>query len=121
MKDKSVSQLPPELVMRVKDLCDRFENDWVTGRRPRLEDFLVSPDATEYKTLLQKLVFLDARYRRQAGEIPRAADYSERFPDVVAAWFANPVGEPTVAGHSLKPTSVLNVQSVTRTPQGEAS
>src|SRR5271157_3932976 len=107
MTDRSLSlgQLAPEVALRVEDCCCHFETDWGAGRRPRLEDYLGSSEAPEQAVLLRELILLDAHYRRQAGEVPRADDYAGRFPALEATWLADHVDEPVDAGPAPDPAA----------------
>src|SRR5437868_2840409 len=82
----SVGRLPPDEFLRMDDICKRFQSQWISGPRPRIEEFIIAPDAVEYKVLLKELILLEAELRIREGEQPRAADYSGRFPNVEAAW-----------------------------------
>jgi WD40 repeat protein/tRNA A-37 threonylcarbamoyl transferase component Bud32 len=100
MKDRSLSLcgLPPEQFLRVDAMCDRFETEWLAGRRPRIEDYLVAEGAPEYKVLLEQLVVLDAQHRRRAGEVVQPSDYAGRFRGVEAAWLKQELQEAIQVG-----------------------
>jgi tetratricopeptide (TPR) repeat protein len=68
------------LARQLDQVCDRFENAWRAGHRPRLEEFL--GDATEplRSELVRELVRLEMHYRGQAGDRPSAEEYEGRFP-----------------------------------------
>jgi hypothetical protein len=72
--------LPLSLVLRINEVCNRFELAWQTGPRPRLEDFLGDTPEPERSALLRELIALDIDYRRRAGENPTAEEYHARFP-----------------------------------------
>jgi serine/threonine-protein kinase len=74
--------LPLDIDGQVDRICDRFEEAWKQGQRPRIEDFLPNLDRPGRSTLLQHLVKLDIYYRRRAGENPIAEDYRHRFSEV---------------------------------------
>jgi serine/threonine-protein kinase len=74
--------LPLDVEAQVDQICDRFENAWKQGQRPRIEDFLAALAEPGRSTLLRELIKLDIVYRRLAGENPTAEDYRERFPDL---------------------------------------
>jgi eukaryotic-like serine/threonine-protein kinase len=87
--------LSEEAVGRLEEACCRFEDAWLAGRRPRLEDFVCGPDGDERLALLRELLRLEVYYRRRAGEGPSAADYQTRFPEATAVLqevFASPAG-----------------------------
>lgn len=66
---------------RIDILCDAFEQEWIGGRRPRIEDYLVNTSGDQRAELLQELLELDTEYRRKQGETPTLAEYLLRFPD----------------------------------------
>jgi WD40 repeat protein len=70
------------------EACERFEAAWQAdaGVRPRVEDFLGDAPEPARTDRLRRLVALEVAYRRQAGEVPRPADYLPRFPALGPAW-----------------------------------
>jgi serine/threonine protein kinase len=81
--------LPCSLLERIISLCDRFEQAWKAGERPRIESFLNRVDDPD--ALLTRLLLLELDLRREAGETPTPEDYRTRFADsstVVDAAFA---------------------------------
>src|SRR6516164_5114190 len=97
------SRLPLEVARRLDPLCDRFEDDWLAGRRPRLEEFLDRVPPADRPALLAELLGLELDYRLRRGEHPEAEDYRQRFPgcgEVVEAAFA----ALTVPADALAPT-----------------
>ena len=86
------SILPLELARRLDPLCDRFEDDWLAGRRPRLEDFLDRVLPADRPALLAELLGLELDYRLRRGELVEAEDYHRRLPgcdEVIEAAFAS--------------------------------
>ena len=71
----AAAESPSELI-RAHRACEAFEAAWQVGDRPRVEDFCPGLDPV----VAAELIGLDADYRRQAGETPRADDYVGRFP-----------------------------------------
>lgn len=60
--------------------ADRFEAEYLAGRRPSLEAILQAvPDALRLP-LFVSLLDLELELRRRAGEQPRPAEYQPRFP-----------------------------------------
>jgi hypothetical protein len=55
-------------------VCDRFEAEWLAGRRPRLEDFLSQAEEADRAALLRDLLALDLDYRVRHGEQPAAGE-----------------------------------------------
>ncbi len=86
----SETLLPSPLGRQVNEVCDRFEAQWKaatqTGRRPRIEDFLVDALPSQRGPLLRELVLMDVDYRRLAGEQPCIEDYGPRFRELEEPW-----------------------------------
>jgi serine/threonine-protein kinase len=68
-------------LLRIDELCDRFEDEWQAGRRPDPSAFAAQGGA-DRAALVRELVRLDVEYRRRAGEAPTPAEYADRFPEV---------------------------------------
>ncbi len=72
---------PLDLAREIDTLCDRFEAQWRSGARPRVEDFL-APLAAEQRTpLLRALLLVEIELRGAAGEPVLATEYAARFPE----------------------------------------
>ncbi len=65
---------------RMDEACDRFEDAWIAGTAPCLEDFLGDSEGAEREELLNRLLRLELEYRRRAGQNPTAKDYHQRLP-----------------------------------------
>jgi serine/threonine-protein kinase len=90
--------LSPSVLERVDQVCDCFEDAWLAGRRPHIEDYLGEvSDERERAALLKELIALDIFHRRKQGETPIARDY-ERFSSLSADWLAG-----TVSAVALSP------------------
>jgi tetratricopeptide (TPR) repeat protein len=72
----------------VDHACDRFEAAWKAGQRPRIEDYLALAPELERPALLHELLWLEAAYRRQAGDSLRAEEFLARFPGLDPDWLA---------------------------------
>jgi ABC-type amino acid transport substrate-binding protein len=80
-------------LLRVERACDQFEDAWLAGRRPGLDDLLRGALEGDRAALLGALLPLELYYRRAAGEDPTPDEYVLRFPDaaeVIAAAFTAP-------------------------------
>src|SRR4051794_13894942 len=89
----------PSSESRVDEACDRFEEAWRAGQRPRVEDNLARFRGPEVPGLLHLLLRIEIELRRRAGEEPARDEYWRRFPghdEAVAAAFeaAAPPPEP---------------------------
>ncbi len=76
--------LSPTEVIEINRICDRLEADWRSGRRPTIEDLVASAKEPLRSALLKELLATELECRRLAGEHPRLAEYTARFPDRVA-------------------------------------
>jgi hypothetical protein len=56
-------ELPGLLARKIDQTCDRFEKAWLSGERPRVEDFLGEAPEEERTALLGELLFLELDYR----------------------------------------------------------
>jgi tetratricopeptide (TPR) repeat protein/serine/threonine protein kinase len=84
---------PPESFLeRVDRVCDRFEDAWLAGRRPRIEDFLGDTTEPVRSELLRQLILVDVAHRKEVGEVPRARDYAAHCPPLDGSWLEREVG-----------------------------
>jgi serine/threonine protein kinase/formylglycine-generating enzyme required for sulfatase activity len=89
-RGSDIETLSPSLLQRVDEVCDRFEQSWKAGKRPRIEDYLTLSAAEQRSAWLQELLCLELAYRRRNGEIPSEEEYRRRFSaqaDLVARVF----------------------------------
>ena len=56
--------LSPELIRHLERVCDRFEDAWRAGQRPRFEDYLGDMPEPGRSALLRELLLLELAYRR---------------------------------------------------------
>src|SRR5437870_3352982 len=83
---------------RIDRVCERLEDGWKRGERPRIEDSLPRSSADDLPELLSEVLLLEWTYRRGRGERFEANEYSARFPDqtpVVAEAWQRWLGEET--------------------------
>ncbi len=79
----SRGSLPLTALQRIDTICQRFEDVWKEGRRPKIESCLTNLTEPEYSALLRELLGLDLAYRRRHGHQPTTAEYEQRFPEHV--------------------------------------
>jgi serine/threonine protein kinase len=65
----------------LNEICDRFEDAWLDGQRPSLEQYLGELPSAGRATLLRELLKLELYYRRQREEYPTLDEYRLRFPN----------------------------------------
>jgi eukaryotic-like serine/threonine-protein kinase len=112
---KGAGSPSPSMITRVDEACDRFEEDWKAGLRPRIEEYLEVTPEPERSLLLRELLVLEIAYRRRQGERPTPEEYRARSPEHV-----NPIDQ--IVGET-DPTESLNGPGPTLTyrPKGESS
>jgi WD40 repeat protein/tRNA A-37 threonylcarbamoyl transferase component Bud32 len=106
----------------INDVADRFEREWKTGQRPRIEDYLAEADPALRPALLEELLRVELELRRRAGEDPTAEEYRGRFPErtaTVDAVFASVASgsagtEPTTAHREGRADSAPAQEAGTR-------
>jgi hypothetical protein len=68
------------LLRRVDALCLQFEDHWLSGQRPAIEDSLATIPAEEQATALTELLLMEWSCRDRLGETFSFAEYVHRFP-----------------------------------------
>lgn len=76
MLDKQ--QLSPDVLERIDDACERFEDAWRTGQ-PRIEQFLEEATQGERPLLLRGLLEIELELLRNRRVIVQVDDYLQRF------------------------------------------
>jgi WD40 repeat protein len=69
-----------ETAKKIDQLCDRFEAQWLAGKRPRIEDYLAAAPSALQPVLLQSLLPIELELIRKSGKTAVEADYQKRFP-----------------------------------------
>lgn len=91
----SSEPVTPSLIHVIDSTCDRFERAWLSGERPRIEEYLKASGYARDTSLFRQLLLLDIDYREKAGERPAEEEYRERFPEhaaVIASAFRHAKG-----------------------------
>ncbi len=70
-----------DLARQVDQVCDRFEDDWLAGLRPRIEEYRDSLPEPARPALVRELLRVELEQRCRAGERPAADEYRARFPE----------------------------------------
>jgi WD40 repeat protein len=68
-----------------ESVIHHFEQRWLAGERPPLEEFLAAARPGERDRLLVELVHVELELRLKAGESARLEEYLARFPALAAA------------------------------------
>jgi serine/threonine protein kinase len=129
---------PLSLEQRVNDVCNRFEDAWQAGQRPRIEGYLAALPEPARPSLFRELLALELAYRRQQGERPTPDEFCRRFPEfgpLVQSAFCQPPPpqggdsvssspqastgpDPVVAGEAAAPTRLGRYRIVAILGQG---
>jgi hypothetical protein len=107
--------LSPEDLQRLEDVCCQFEQGWLDGHPPRLEDALDGLSDLERPAFLRELLRLEVYYRRQVGEPVSAEEYHQRFPDataVINALWSAAAPQPETVDESHPPGSAAGQSTV---------
>ena len=76
----NIASLALSAELRVDALCRRFEDAWIAGDQPSLEDYLAQAQGPEKQVLFRELLRLEVDYRLRAGQTPTQQEYKARFP-----------------------------------------
>lgn len=74
------SQPDATILTTVDHICDRFEQAWKQGERPRIETFLEAATPETRLPLLRELLSAELELRRRAAEPLDRDEYRRRFP-----------------------------------------
>lgn len=102
MHDPSITNsayqsLTDQQLAEMDELCERFEQELVNGRGPRIETFLAEVPEAARDGLLVELLAMEFEYRTQQGDKPESEEYLRRFPQresVIAPWLARQAAMP---------------------------
>jgi serine/threonine protein kinase len=107
----SEDTLPFSEARHVDQICDRFEDAWIAGLSPRIEDYLSNEAEPRRSALLRELLRLELHHRRQRGDSPTSETYLALFPqhrDLIATLFprdestgSRPPAMPTIPGYEI--------------------
>jgi len=97
-----LATLSASLWRRIDLICNRFEEAWKEGQRPRLTDYLATTPEPGRSVLLRELLDLELAYRRKTGDTPMLEEYRQLLPEhaeLVEILFRN---NGALAGESKK-------------------
>jgi len=72
-------RLSGEELLRLEQVCDRFESCWRKGERATIESQLEDATGVLRERLIDELIAIEVEYRRRAGESPTSLEYQARF------------------------------------------
>src|SRR5438132_12029192 len=81
ISDNHTKPLPRNDWDRIEEIVERFEEAWLGGQPPAIEEYL-KPGDIDFRKLLVELVHADLECRLKAGEDVRVETYFERYPQI---------------------------------------
>jgi serine/threonine protein kinase len=109
---------PPDSSIGVDAICDSFEEAWLAGHEPRIEEFLSRGNTLDPGLLLRELLLAEWDLRLRHAQHTEPAPYLDRFPanrqvitDLWREWNERPPdsvpNEPTIAFVPLHGSTAL--------------
>jgi serine/threonine protein kinase len=77
--------VPPDLRDAIEPRCEAFEQAWMDGGRPRIEEYLDGAPHDARPLLAVKLLRIELDWRCRRGEFPDIEEYRTRFPTLESA------------------------------------
>jgi serine/threonine-protein kinase len=78
-QQSDTEKLPLSVLLRMDEVCNRFEDQWQAGQRPGPEPALESFPEVGRADLLAELLLVEWSYRAQRGETLSVEEYARRF------------------------------------------
>jgi serine/threonine protein kinase len=88
------SELPHEQLLRIDQICSRFELAWQNETPPAIEDVLKDALPEDRPFVLRELIAVEIDYRRKSGATPTVSEYRRRFPKAEMPWLAELLTAP---------------------------
>jgi len=88
-----------ESTERIDSICLRYEDHWIQGGHPSLEEFVSEVEATDRPALVYELLRIDLAYGAMKRELLTEAGYAKRLPgyqDVIRAVFRRRPSESAI-------------------------
>ncbi|WP_339729252.1 bifunctional serine/threonine-protein kinase/formylglycine-generating enzyme family protein [uncultured Gimesia sp.] len=90
-------QLPSDLMLKINQLCDRYESELRQGDLPSINAYLDDVAVDYREVILKELIPLDVEHRCQQGETPESSDYLHQFPILDQEWLSSVIGSARAA------------------------
>ena len=98
MELPSYAKMPEDAMIRVNQVCNRFEERWQHDHCPKVEEMLGDVEAAYIDALVHELLPLEVEYRRRAKITVSVELYRQRFPHVDQKWLQELLASPQ--GHA---------------------
>ena len=102
-----LDELAGPRLLRVDELCDRFESAWRRGERPCLADFAGELPEADRVVAARELIRVEVEYRVRRGEVPVPQEYEQADPAFDLSWIEQIIAAELVdhrSGLSSRPT-----------------
>lgn len=103
------------LAQRIDKACDRFEEEWKAGTKPRIEKYLDEVNAADQGELLRALLAVELELQFRSGTAPKSKTYLERFPrhvEIVEAVFRDFAERTTARSPAASAETSVNHESI---------
>ncbi len=91
MRNSAYRSLNDQQLADIDELCDRFDQELVSGLGPKIEKFLADAPIVAQDGLLTELLVMELEYRVKHMDEPQQEEYTQRFPEqghVIVSVFA---------------------------------
>jgi serine/threonine protein kinase len=105
------SELPHEQLLRIDQICSRFELAWHNETPPAIEDVLKDALPEDRPFVLRELIAIEIDYRRKSGATPTVSEYRRRFPNAQMPWLAELLAAPASVPPTASPPDPVRRQS----------
>lgn len=85
MTNPEYQPLTDQQLAQLDELCDRFDQELLEGKSPRIETFLAAVPPAVRNELLTEVLAMEVEYRTQQGEHLQRDEYIQRFPKLESA------------------------------------
>ena len=97
---RRLDELAGPRLLRVDELCDRFESAWRRGERPCLADYARELPEADRLVAARELIRVEVEYRVRRGEVPLPREYEEADPDLDPSWIEQVIAAELVVDRS---------------------
>lgn len=106
-------------LLRVDELCDRFESAWRRGERPSLAEYAREMPEADRLVAARELLRVEVEYRVRRGEVPIARDYEGAEPAFDPAWIEQVIAAELVDDSAARPAAAPATVRAARPEDGD--